>query len=347
MKYFNAVLAFASFAFASFALAGSAGATHKAWVLKHPGMACVLQYPSERAGTPGTIENDKPYGVYVTCPGILSSRGGGSRGPWAIPARYWMEAKQARFFVDQPRSPFWCQARAVDSWWTVYYGATNRWSHGRGVHSFDLMEGGTSVSARHWGGSLEDLAPEIIVQLDFDCRIGSSGSATAPGRLFGYDIAICQLARGCTTVRSDNRGASASVQGSGVECEGSTDAGRSVVRRGVNGMTNPTSSMVSIHCPVIPPVDDSYEHSRTVTGVELRYEGTRPSCRLESYDATGTKSTSPPFEPDFSFRPGFLVLRSFSTGRETSMSIQCDLPANATVVGFTARMSVTRISDGI
>lgn len=322
-------------------LTGEARATHKSWLLKNSGAQCVLQHPARDDAYPGIVENGERAEVFVSCSVTLAARGGSSAGPRVL-TRTWLAAKQARVFIKQVRSRFWCQARAEDFFGNVYWGA-KRWSSGNGVQVIDLIE-----DERDWGGTL-GLGPNYIRQLDFECRIGG-GRASNPAQLFGYDVAICQNSSRawCTTVRVDGPGRQSWVQGNGIECAASTADGGRFLRRSVYGIKNEGTDRHSVHCPITQPADDSYEHDRQIYTLEVAYAGPRPSCRIESFDQRGVLHSSPPLEPGDILRPSTLELPAvFTSGIEKSLAVRCDLPPNSTIEGYLARMSVTRKSGGL
>lgn len=320
---------------------GELHATHKAWLLKNSGMQCVLQNPTGDDAYPGIIENTEPFGVYVSCSVTLAARGGSSNN--GNPAPTWLRAKQARIFVEDVRSPFWCRARAEDAFGNVYYGA-GKWSPGHGFQIIDLID-----DERDWGGSLELEEDGFFRQLDFECRLGSR-SASAPAKLFGYDIAICQnrSTDRCTTVRVDRRRGRSTVQGNGIECSASTADGSRQLRRSAFGSTNEGAEAYSVHCPITQPADDSYEHNPQIHSLKVAYTGRTPGCRIESFDERGDLHTSPPLERD-TFRRNTLRLPAgaFDVGTEKSLALRCDLPPRSTIEGYVSEVSVTRKSGGI
>lgn len=319
---------------------GELHATHKAWLLKNSGAQCVLQYPRGNDAYPGIIENTEPFGVYVSCSVTLAGRGGSSDN--GNPAPTWLRAKQARIFVEDVRSPFWCRARAEDVFGNVYYSA-GKWSPGHGFRIIDLID-----DERDWGGSLELEEDGFFRQLDFECRLGSRRSASAPAKLFGYDIAICQnrSTDRCTTVSINGPEGRSTVQGNGIECAASTADGGRLLRRSVLGITNEGEEEYSVHCPITQPADDSYEHSRKIYSMEVAYTGRMPGCRIESFDERGNLRRSPTLVPDTLWPNTLALPDAFETGTEKSLALRCELPPRSTIEGYVSSLSVTRKSGG-
>jgi hypothetical protein len=321
--------------------ATDAEASHKAWLMKNSGASCVREYPASGDLYPGIIENYENFGVYVTCPVTLAARSGSSSP--VSSRKTWLAAKQARIHYKQPNSPFWCQARAVDSSGSVFY-SRGRWSAGTGLRTIELID-----SEYDWGGSLEAVDQNTFNQLDIECRVGSRNSSNyTPAELLGVDVATCQNAATCTTVRSDSPAGSSWVQGSGTECGTTGLHSVPYLTRGVQGLTNTdTQAWHGAHCPVTTGSDDSYDHSRIIYNAYLYYAGSAaPSCILVSWDQNGNKQygnwlTPDPLQSNRLRHPG-----SFNAGLERSLVFECVLAPNSTINGWSVMQSTTRNSGG-
>jgi len=340
MNYLKVYLCLAALV-ATGVASNEAEASHKAWLMKNSGVSCVRQYPEAGDYYPGMVQNKDPWGVYVTCPITLAGRSGSSSDPKSS-AKRWLAAKQARIHYKQTSSPFWCQARAENSFGSVYY-SRGRWSAGGGVRTMDLID-----NEYDWGGALEAAETGDFTQLDFECRVGSRGSGRFPDALlYGVDVATCQYQDECDSVHEDvSQNSESTVQGSGIECAPASSWSAGQLQRTVNGFYNPHDELWgSLSCPITTASDDSFESVRHVHLAHVYWEGPRaPSCRLVSWDAQGNKSWSPYLQQH---SDGYLKTQgSFDAGVEKTLSFECGQPPHTTIVGWEVRHSVTRNSPG-
>jgi hypothetical protein len=314
-----------------------AEATHKAWLMKNSGGQCAIQVTGRNDFYTGVFENPNSWGVYVTCPITLAARGA-SFNP-SVPERTWISAKEARIFFKQPNSGFTCQAKGQDVGDGVWVGRSNADSPGQGNQFIDLI-----LNEHDWGGELEAHEQNYIEQLDYECRVGS-GSAADPARLYGFEVAACQLLSNCNTMSTDSGNQEATVQGSGIECAPGTAAAATALQRSEAGFRNTSGSTQTAYCAITQPTDDSSEHSRSVKGLDLFFTGSTPTCRLESIRANGTQTNSANLTVDL-FPTRLILPAVLTVGPEKSLAIKCDLPPNTTIEGWSARMTITRNSDG-
>jgi hypothetical protein len=348
---------------ASLLLSGSALASHKAWVLEHAGGECVYDQSSPETGLNGAgdygdmfLYNSYIHSRSAECPLIAANRWGSSGPAYVFSPQRWAEAKSAfvHVYEGSPTEAFTCQPVArlrklVAPGGALYFGTAQSVS-GIGNHTLEL------ISAKSWGGSLEANELAQIRSLDFQCSI-PPGSAVR-----GYGVKLCQNLADCGDAlpRDDFAGNSTFIQGNGADCS----SFGTLTARGADGLTingdvgGDTRARVA--CPVLPPAQDSFQHSGRIRKARIYVGGGSPaagceinhgcpSCSLSwELRDTGASAGSSTFTWNSA---GYLEMPSPGTwlqmgGVPSAVAITCVGLKGQRIRGYTMEMSQTQVSPG-
>jgi hypothetical protein len=210
-----------------------------------------------------------------------------------------------------------------------------------------------------WGGTLEGVETNDITSMDFHCSLPGAYSA-----IYGYKVRICQSTsasgpdcyngfatdtHGENTIVSNGDGFNW-VQTSGIECKATNN---STVQRGPEGIKNTGTEIVPIHCPIVPPAEDTNESVKDVETVDIYFKaaqaGETPACSLNWLDRFQNLTTGEDkWDSGFEYLQFPDRMRLFSTPvrLDIGMAVYCWLPPGMTLQGITSRMEVAAVSGG-
>jgi hypothetical protein len=335
-------------------LSGAASATHKSWLLKHSGAACVWSTPTA---------NDRLGIAYLFNYGT-SIRGAecwGSNGPagYNFSAKRWAAVRAATVYAQRQGAgnlTVSCSAWMRTANGSSYYSQTVNNTGNIGMATLKVAEQQVGGNGTGWGGTLEANETLTPTALAFHCAVPASTA------ILGYKMQTCQLNEDCydgdDPESSNFDGVWGSwIQTSGIECTQATDA-PSRFSRSSAGFVSSTGSFNKVFCPFAPPADDTYESNRKVRYTTVRYsggstsstcltDGTCPSCRLMWFGREGIQSNTGAFPKDPAGRRMSQVLEEISNlGREVNVGVECSVPGGVTIEGVTAYMTRTGVTDG-
>jgi hypothetical protein len=186
--------------FVLLAAVGVAHATHKAWMLRQPGISCQVLNPgnvttdlrrSEAGLYNGYFGGTHFNPVTVQCPIAISGMFGGTRNGTSFGRPSWLAAREARVFVDAP-NPITCTANALSNTGSELISRTVTVTNTPGgfYPSILIKQNG---SGQTWGGTLGNGNPSgmSLAGLNYTCTL-PVGAA-----IFGFDTRICQNQVNC------------------------------------------------------------------------------------------------------------------------------------------------------
>ena len=338
------------------ASASPANASHRSWIMKNPGGQCVFNTPfgDSNDGYGTTIQNFANGNRSVSCPVTLASRWGTrTGGSWGVTrgADAWAAIVYSFTALD-PSGTTSCFAstRATNNdaaSGSQFFGKTVTVTGTTGLKTIVLASGGS------WGAgtSLEGNDTLTARGLVFTCSLPKFGSS-----IEGYKVKLCQHNHNCYLPEPGANGENTSgpSQGSQVVTTSATecwaDASSPDAYRVTVGMANGSSfDSQLVHCPIVPPADDTVEVSnRQVVGATAIFSGdSNQTCALH------WSHRSPSFETDSSapfqvtnaaFPQERGLLGPVQIGLDISMVVDCWIPPQVTLKGLINTVSISPVS---
>jgi hypothetical protein len=345
---------------------GTAHATHKSWVLKNSGGQCFFtSYSGVDSDLPSNrmeISNWSTSARYAICPLPLSARWGSSAGAAIFSPPRWARAMTGKAVIvnnNTAGSVFDCVARARLADESIYYSrlATTTTTGPQALR--------VAIDS-DWAGILEAAEGSALKSLDFECRVPANNAGN-PSYINGYHVKICQFTQQCNATGDDEGpplegldfdGDYAYVQTNGFECMATDRYEADMVTREYQGIKNTASYRHLVFCPITPPADDSWWHQRKVEKARVYYKNSNgasspaPECFLEwRQHSASLYSLVDAWSNNFVLQQGTDYVEqptsTISIGVDVALGVGCFIEPNQTIKGVTARLSLTRITNGI